>query len=309
MKVIILALLVVLTTPLVAKELYVVASGFSSCNFFKLHTTEKNGKKKIISRYAPTPFNKGTYKKFLETVGPDSPYIFSCFSGLIGEEELYYITSDDPQESRKIEISSFYELVEDFYNEKRDKENLTGIKIWGHSHGGWLALQTILHKGDRLPFDGAMTVDPISHELCTRQTLMSTQLKNLKKIAAWPFWYSYKLKECVQRIRSEYKISNKDAINSCKNLFKEELISTSLKSYFKKLYSDPKDICLKKPEDINGENVRKNVSYWINYFQNKSFFLHSSAFTSADENIFLEEKNHLSIDTDDEIWNRFSNNF
>jgi hypothetical protein len=167
---------------LLAKDLYIVSSGFNSCQ---------------LLRAAPTPYNTGVYASYYKTITDGSPYIFSCFTGLIGKEKLYYITSDHPQDAKPISISAFFDLVQSFYEAKKISENLEGVKIWGHSHGGWLALQTTINLGEVLPIKGLMTVDPISYKLCSRKTLTENQSQNLGKLTAWPFQYSYKLNKCI----------------------------------------------------------------------------------------------------------------
>lgn len=68
-------------------------------------------------------------------------------------------------------------------------------------------------------------------------------------------------------------------------------------------FDKPSD-CLSAPKDITvagRKHIRENSGAWINPWQQKTFFLHSSIIPQADANP-LFDLNHWDLDTHDEIW-------
>ena len=68
-------------------------------------------------------------------------------------------------------------------------------------------------------------------------------------------------------------------------------------------FDNPSD-CINAPKDITAigrQHIRDNSNIWVNPWQRKTFFLHSSSISQADENP-LFDINHWDLDTHDEVW-------
>lgn len=293
-----------------ASELQIIAGGFNSCKFLKRVKSEKkelgfieSDNKGFYLQYGATPIGSRMYKAFHDyAIRKDQPYLISCFTGLLGAERLYYISSLEPDVEHTIEVDEYPEFVNQFI-EYYTGDPIDRAKILGHSHGGWLVMQIVAQLNKKIPVDQLITVDPISFNSCNRDFIIQRQLKRLSKLMTWPFVYGGMVHECARELEKQKDISGRKARKECRYSLKEKGVSLNLLQYVKKLYKDPSDGCLSAPWEINDHLVSDRVDYWINYYQEKSFYLHSSTYKYADENIFID-KGHVGIDTEQEIWIR-----
>lgn len=290
------------SSSLFAKRVDIVAGGFNSCKLFYKDRNKKSNDKGFL-KYGPTPVRTNMYKVFMRGSKNPEHYFISCFTGLVGAEKLYYINSDQPYDVREVAVHKYVNIIES-YLEKHKSEGIDRARIIGHSHGGWLSMTLASALRKSIHIDTLTTIDPISFNSCTRTTIIQKQLERLGQILSWPFVYARMIQNCAKELREEKEITKREAKKKCREIFKERGVSSNLKKYIQKLYNDPSDSCLRAPWEIDDEIIQSSVDYWINYYQEKSFYLHSSVYEKADENIF-KDKSHIGIDTDQGIWNRY----
>ncbi len=290
----------VLPVKSIASQLEIVAGGFNSC---KLFITKKKNNRSWI-KYNPTPIKTRMYQSFFSTKDTHRKHFFiSCFTGLIGAESLYFINSDYPNFVQTSKVDDYAGIINRFIKNKTNNP-IDQIKVIGHSHGGWLAMTLVPLLSNITPIKTLITIDPISFNNCTKINIIENQFRRFKALLAWPFVYTSLVNKCVRKIRPLQKQTRREAKKECRSTLKQRGIEKSLKKYFSLLYNDPTDSCLSAPWEIDDTALTNQVDHWKNYYQNKSFFLHSSIYDQADENIF-KDKSHLVIDTDEEIWEQF----
>lgn len=65
--------------------------------------------------------------------------------------------------------------------------------------------------------------------------------------------------------------------------------------------------CLQAPTDISHSkrlDIKGNADVWINFWQDRTFYLHSSTMNEADFN-YQEQAEHTDIDSHDDVWQKF----
>ncbi len=296
-----------------AGSLIVMASGFNSCKTFTKKSYKENyndgSDQRAYYKYGATPYMADMHKTFLEVqersgARESSPYIASCFTGLFGDEHLYYITSFDPLRPKKISIDNYYRLILNFYRGFKDSLQIDNVEFIGHSHGGWLAMNSVLLLSNYLPINNLYTVDPISKDSCSKKILLKEGLDKIKLLTSWPFKFFKKIYRCAFDAKNHLNINLKTAAKFCKNKFVENNEPINIKQYLTEVFSDPNDQCLKHPDDFDKDRIRNGVLFWKNYYQSSTLFLHSSKIDEADANEKVSNK-HTEIDNHQRIWEEF----
>ena len=90
--------------------------------------------------------------------GVDPLWVISCFTA---EEPLRWYSSSSPEKMNVTPLADHFVEVEQQAAGGRD------VHVIGHSHGGWLALQTSVKLTESIQLGGLWSIDPISRVHCT----------------------------------------------------------------------------------------------------------------------------------------------
>ena len=110
----------------------------------------------------------GAKLKLTDTTPPE--YVISCFT--LDASNVNFVTSHDPEVVKQHTVEDFVAEFVAMIN-PADKQD---VHIVGHSYGGWLGLKIAATIEDADPPRSIVTIDPISHELCTPPDVVDSLL-------------------------------------------------------------------------------------------------------------------------------------
>ncbi len=145
--------------------LFVVAQGFYSCTYRLRNTRET-----IHNLTTDAIKNAPKSKRYSTSVTIIEP----CFSGGLvenaGAEKLHYTITrpgEDTGDKREISVDALNYSIGSIAN-GANNENPMYVYLIGHSHGGWLVMNSALNWRSKGILRGLFTIDPISYKNCTQ---------------------------------------------------------------------------------------------------------------------------------------------
>jgi hypothetical protein len=142
------------------KRVYALLGGYLSCK-----NDEKNAATTVGSRMSLILSDLATV---LKNTGKDDPIsLVSCYSW--DATNITYAMSSDPS---KIVTSTVDEMIATF-NGLLDSVEKPKLYIVGHSYGGWTSMKIATNLTANAKMAALITVDPISKENCTPNTIIN----------------------------------------------------------------------------------------------------------------------------------------
>lgn len=163
--------------------LIVLSQGFHSCT---------NAYEGLLApvRKRQEEVRKELEQKYGDTVEFNVAYMDVCFTGGVledfkSEKIFHQVTHADGTKKRRLEAgpSTIHHIIETVAAEMGTPENPTHVYLIGHSHGGWLMLNTAKLWRGEADLRRLFTIDAISYQRCTQTYLIFNRLMKGLSIA------------------------------------------------------------------------------------------------------------------------------